>query len=227
MSSGYRDLTIDSNRTRQTTLSQNGHSHTIPDYEVIDTLGRGGMGVVYKARQLKLGRTVAVKMLDAALRGTRQLERFRDEAHAVARLHHPNIVQIHDVGQADGVPFFCMEIVEGGNLKDRLADGPLDIDEAVQCSPRSSPARSILCILRDSPTETSNPRTSCSRRMGNRKVTDFGLAKRLNDDSGHTKTGEILGTVGYMAPEQLDHSHANDRSANRRLRVWARCSTKC
>ncbi len=179
----------------------------IPDYEVIDTLGYGGMGVVYRARQLKLGRTVAVKMLDTALRGTRQLERFRDEAHAVARLHHPNIVQIHDVGEADGVPFFSMELVEGGNLKDRLADGPLDINEAIRIT--ETIARAIHRVhLEGFAHRDLKPANILLTADGQPKVTDFGLAKRLDDDAGHTKTGEILGTIGYMAPEQLDHSHA-------------------
>ena len=90
---------------------------TIPEYEILDILGRGGMGVVYRARQLKLGRTVAVKMLDAALTGTRQLERFLDEGHAIARLHHPNIVQIYDLGEERGAYYIAMEFVAGATLR--------------------------------------------------------------------------------------------------------------
>ena len=203
--SSASDLTIDSEMPNP--VESDRPLPPIPDYEVIETLGHGGMGVVYKARQLKLGRTVAVKMLDVGLPSTRQLERFRDEAHAVARLHHPNIVEIHDVGQADGVPFFCMELVEGGNLKDRLADGPLDIDAAVHLTEMIARAVHVAhlegLVHRDL-----KPANILLTADGQPKVTDFGLAKRLDDNSGHTKTGEILGTVGYMAPEQLDHSHA-------------------
>ena len=85
----------------------------IPNHEVLGVLGRGGMGVVYKARQL--GRIVAVKMIDRSTAGPKQLSRFRDEARAIARLNHPNIVQIFEFGQAEGAPFFSMEFVDGGN----------------------------------------------------------------------------------------------------------------
>ena len=137
----------------------------------------------------------------------RQLERFRDESHAVAQLHHPNIVQIHDVGEADGVPFFSMELVEGGNLKDRLANGPLDTDEVLRITEMI--ARAIHRVhLEGFAHRDLKPPNILMTADGQPKVTDFGLAKRLADDSGHTKTGEVLGTIGYMAPEQLDHSHA-------------------
>ena len=180
---------------------------TIPEYEIVEILGRGGMGVVYRARQLKLGRTVAVKMLDAALTGTRHLERFLDEAHAVARLRHPNIVQIFDFGQVENVPFFSMELVEGGNLKDRVADGPLDIEDAVRLT--EIIARAIhLVHLEGFAHRDLKPANILLTADGQPKVTDFGLVKRLDDKSGHTSPGEILGTIGYMAPEQLDNSHA-------------------
>ena len=181
---------------------------TIPEYEILEVLGRGGMGVVYRAQQLKLGRTVAVKMLDSTLRGTRSLERFLDEVHTVAHLHHPNIVQIYDFGQVDNVPFFSMEYVEGGNLKDRLADGPFDIEDAIRFT--EIIARAVhLVHLEGFAHRDLKPANILLTVDGQPKVTDFGLAKRLDNESGHTSPGEILGTIGYMAPEQLDHSHAN------------------
>ena len=106
---------------------------SVPGYEIDSVLGRGAMGVVYKARHLTLKRTVALKMILAGGHaGSRELARFRIEAEAVARLQHPNIVQIHEVGEADGHPYCALEFVEGGNLADKLGGKPLPMREAAK-----------------------------------------------------------------------------------------------
>ena len=102
----------------------------VPGYEVEVELGRGGMGVVYRARHQALKRTVALKMIRAGLAGALERARFRAEAEAVARLQHPNIVQIHEVGEAGGLPYCALEFVEGGSLALKLADTPLTLTEA-------------------------------------------------------------------------------------------------
>ena len=179
---------------------------TIPGYEIIDVLGSGGMGVVYRARQLRPERTVAVKMLNSSLIGTRQLERFFDEADAVAQLRHPNIVQIYGFGQVENVPFFSMELVDGGSLKDRLAVRSFDVAAAVRLT--EVIARAIHKVhLEGFAHRDLKPANILLTTDGQPKVTDFGLVKRLDHKSGHTRTGEVLGTIGYMAPEQLDRLH--------------------
>ena len=109
----------------------------IPGYEVEAVLGRGGMGIVYKARHLRLNRLVALKMLLAgAYAGPEELERFLREAEAVAGLRHANIVQVYDVGDHDGRPYFTMEFVEGGSLAQKLAGTPQPAGQAARCWPR-------------------------------------------------------------------------------------------
>src|SRR5262249_28920753 len=105
----------------------------VPGYEILGELGHGGMGVVYKARQVRLGRTVALKMILAGARaGSHELTRFRDEAVAVARFQHPPIVQMYEVGEHEGRPFFAMEFVEGGSLSEKLDGTPLPSRQAAQ-----------------------------------------------------------------------------------------------
>jgi WD40 repeat protein/predicted Ser/Thr protein kinase len=176
----------------------------VPGYEILAELGRGGMGVVYKARQVGLNRTVALKMILAgAHASTGALARFRTEAEAVARLQHPGIVQIFEVGEHDGLPFFSLEFVEGGGLDRRLDGTPQD--------PRSA-ASMVEAIARA--VDAAHKRGVVHRDLkpanvlltidGRPKVADFGLAKRLDAeaDSGPTESGSIMGTPSYMAPEQ-------------------------
>jgi eukaryotic-like serine/threonine-protein kinase len=175
---------------------------TIPGYEVLGVLGRGGMGIVYQARQLRLKRLVALKMVrDTRTAGPQEQDRFRVEAEAVARLQHPNVVQIFEVGEAAGQPFFALEYVEGGSLANKLGGTPLPAREAAQLA--GTIARAVQAahaqgvIHRDL-----KPANVLLTKDGVPKITDFGLAKRLDADSGQTQMGQVLGTPSYMAPEQ-------------------------
>jgi WD40 repeat protein len=176
---------------------------SVPGYEVLRELGRGGMGVVYLARQVKLDRLVALKMvLSGAHAGANDRVRFRTEALAVARLRHPNIVQIHDVGEHDGLPYFSLEFCPGGSLAQRLAGTPMPPGEAAALVERLAlamhAAHASGVVHRD--LKPANVLLADDRTP---KVTDFGLAKRL-DEAGQTATGAVLGTPSYMAPEQAE-----------------------
>ncbi len=174
------------------------------DYELLVEVARGGMGVVYRARQVTLGRVVALKMiLGGRLADDDDVLRFRTEAQAAARLQHPNIVTVHDVGEVDGHHYFTMEFIEGTSLAQRLAQsGPLpskvaaryvrDVARAVHHAHRHG------ILHRD--LKPSNIMVNADDEP---HVTDFGLAKRLGaGDSGQTRTGAVLGTPSYMSPEQ-------------------------
>jgi WD40 repeat protein/tRNA A-37 threonylcarbamoyl transferase component Bud32 len=173
----------------------------VAGYEILGELGRGGMGVVYKARDVKLNRLVALKMILAGGHaGEAELARFRREAEAVAQLQHPHIVQIHEIGEQDGLPYFALEFVAGGSLADRLDGTPLPQQQAAQLvevlarAMHAAHERGI--VHRDL-----KPPNVLLTTDGAPKVTDFGLAKRL-DMEGQTQSGAILGTPSYMAPEQ-------------------------
>jgi uncharacterized protein (TIGR03067 family) len=186
----------------------------IQDYEIIDELGRGGMGVVYKAEQLKLKRPVALKMILAGSHaGKDHKSRFQNEAEAVARLQHPNIVHIYEIGEHEGKPFLALEYVDGGTLAQRLAAAGArpstnyhETARLVECLARAvHHAHQRHIIHRDL-----KPGNVLLMADGTPKITDFGLAKQLQGDTpatGHgaaTVTGAIMGTPSYMAPEQAD-----------------------
>ena len=176
---------------------------SIPGYEVLSELGRGGMGVVYKARHVGLNRLVALKMILAGVHaGADELARFRGEALAVARLKHPNIVQIHDVGEVEGLPYFSLEFVEGGGLDRKLAGTPLPPKQAAALVETLARAMAVAhaagLVHRDL-----KPANVLLAADGTPKVTDFGLVKRL-DAVGQTASGAVMGTPSYMAPEQAD-----------------------
>jgi tRNA A-37 threonylcarbamoyl transferase component Bud32/tetratricopeptide (TPR) repeat protein len=174
----------------------------IPGYHIECELGHGGMGVVYKARQDGLNRTVALKMvLGGSHARSEDLIRFLAEAEIAARLQHQGIAQIFDSGRIDGLPFFTMEYVDGGSLADRLRAGvPPAADAArigLQLAEAVAHAHAAGVIHRDL-----KPSNILLAADGTPKVTDFGLAKRLEAGDGVTRTGHVLGTPSYMPPEQ-------------------------
>jgi formylglycine-generating enzyme required for sulfatase activity len=160
------------------------------------------MGVVYKARHLALKRTVALKMvLAGGHAGPRELARFRTEAEAVARLQHPNIVQIHEVGEAGGHPYCALEFVAGGNLAAALGGEPMPARAAARLA--ESLARAMqLAHSRNVVHRDLKPANVLLAADGTPKITDFGLARQLDTDSGETRAGDVMGTPSYMAPEQ-------------------------
>jgi formylglycine-generating enzyme required for sulfatase activity/tRNA A-37 threonylcarbamoyl transferase component Bud32 len=179
---------------------------TVAGYVLLEQIGRGGMGVVYKARQEGLNRIVAIKtILAGADAGDDDLERFRAEAEAVARLRHENIVQIYQVGTLDEggtrVPFMALEYIDGGGLDKQIAGtpwAPRKAAELIETLARAiHSAHQAEIVHRDL-----KPANVLLTASGTPKVTDFGLAKRLDADAGRTRSGSILGTPSYMAPEQ-------------------------
>jgi eukaryotic-like serine/threonine-protein kinase len=174
----------------------------VPGYEIVDRLGEGGMGVVYKARQVGLNRLVALKMIRGGSQARPDhLIRFSIEAEAVARLRHVNIIQIFDIGEVNGSPYVSLELLEGGSLAERLKGTPqpgrasAELLETLVLAIAAAHQAGI--IHRDL-----KPTNVLFTDDGVLKVTDFGLAKRLESDDMHTETGQVMGSPSYMAPEQ-------------------------
>lgn len=174
----------------------------IEGYEIREELGRGGMGVVFRARHVKLDRDVALKMLlTGPVIMDEMLARFQAEARAVAQLQHPNIAQVYEVGESAGKPWLALEFVEGGTLAQQTRGKPQSAAEAsklvavLAAAIHFSHEKEIL--HRDL-----KPANVLLTRDGTPKISDFGLAKSLGEDVGQTRTGQIMGTPSYMAPEQ-------------------------
>jgi serine/threonine protein kinase/tetratricopeptide (TPR) repeat protein len=217
-----------SNRESSPDLIPMLSGEAIPGYEMLGELGRGGMGIVYKARQIALNRTVALKVILAGSHaGPHHLARFRTEAEAVARLQHPNIIQIHEVGEHQGRPFLSLEYVAGSSLAALLRGTPLPAPQTARLIEtlaravhyahqqgvihRDLKPGNILLegTLPPASEKGTVPFTARGQApfpgqpaLGNPKITDFGLAKQMGSAQGQTATGEVLGTPSYMAPEQ-------------------------
>jgi serine/threonine protein kinase len=175
----------------------------IPGYEVGALLGHGGMGVVYRARQLKANRLVAIKMIRAFEHATPQERlRFEIETEAVARLQHPHIVQLHEVGEVNGQPFFSLEFCEGGTLTERLKKkrpSPREAAELIETLARAMHYAHLRGVVH----RDLKPGNVLLTAAGMPKITDFGLAKRIDAEARDvSQSGAIMGTASYMAPEQ-------------------------
>lgn len=194
----------------------------IGPYEIISTLGAGGMGEVYRVRDTRLGRDVAIKVLPAALaRDSERLRRFETEARAVAALNHPNILSIHDIGTHDGAPYLVSECLEGQTLRQEMSTGALPLRRAAeygtQVAQGLAAAHDKGIVHRDL-----KPENIFVTRDGRVKILDFGLAKltqaeALSNEGATveavpTSAGVVLGTVGYMSPEQVKGEPADARS---------------
>jgi WD40 repeat protein len=179
-----------------------GAAPAIPGYEILGELGRGGMGVVYQARQLQLDRPCALKMILAGAHADREsAARFLAEARAIARLEHPHIVQIHHIGEADGLPFLELEYLPGGGLDRQLDGTPWPPRRAArlieQLAAAMAAAHRLGVVHRDL-----KPANVLLAADGAPKIADFGLAKMLGSESALTRTDLVMGSPSYMAPEQ-------------------------
>src|SRR6185369_9031021 len=191
-------------------------------YETLGQLGAGGMGEVYRARDPRLGREVAIKVLPSSLsQDADRLRRFEQEARAAGVLNHPNIMAVYDIGSADGAPYIVTELLEGETLRARLAGGAVPVrkatDYAIQVARGLAAAHEKSIVHRDL-----KPENLFITKDGRVKILDFGLAKltRPEATSGAdaptvhavTEPGLIMGTAGYMSPEQVRGQTADQRS---------------
>ena len=192
-------------------------------YEILAPIGAGGMGEVYRAKDPRLGREVAIKVLPASFsQDADRLKRFEQEARAAGILNHPNITAVYDIGQHDGAPYVVQELLEGETLRDRLSGGPIGqrkaIEYALQIAHGLAAAHEKGIVHRDL-----KPENLFVTRDGLVKILDFGLAKSVSpasaepgqstaDTAAGTRPGIMLGTTGYMSPEQVRGAAVDHRS---------------
>jgi len=198
------------------------------DYELLEEIARGGMGIVYRARQISLNRSVAVKMiLGGLLANEAEVKRFRAEAEVAANLTHPNIVEIYEVGEQDGQHFYSMRFVEGRSLAALIADAQSPISNRDAATLLVKVARAVHhahqhgVLHRDL-----KPGNILLDAQGEPQITDFGLAKRVDAPGGMTRSEAVLGTCSYMSPEQAQ-GHNKDLTPPRTSTAWERCFTAC
>jgi eukaryotic-like serine/threonine-protein kinase len=182
------------------------------DYELLEEIARGGMGIVYRARQLSLDRIVALKMIRSGeFADSAEARRFRQEVEVVAALDHPHIVPIHEVGEHDGRPYYTMRLLEGGSLATRVAEIAVARVARSDVSARQTTAAKIVVAIaravhyahqRGVLHRDLKPSNVLLDTQGEPHVVDFGLARRIGSASSLTATGAVLGTPSYMAPEQ-------------------------
>jgi len=196
---------------------------TLGAYKVLDLVGRGGMGEVYRARDTRLKRDVAIKVLPRAFAADRErLRRFEQEARSAAVLNHPNIISVHDMGTADGSPYIVSELLQGQSLREVLRKWPIParkvLDYAIQAARGLAAAHDIGIVHRDL-----KPENLFITKDGRLKILDFGLAKLTRSEgvgsvgsrpesAPGTQAGHVFGTVGYMSPEQVRGQNADHRS---------------
>jgi hypothetical protein len=193
-----------SGRLRLPSLARLEPGDRLGVYQIDGEVARGGMGVVYRARHLELGHAVALKVMLGSQASERHLARFHQEARAAARLQHPNIVSVHDVGEGSEGPYLVMDLIEGESLADRLKrDGRLPVDEAASICEQI--ARGLHYAHREGIYHRDvKPGNVLLTRDGLPKLTDFGLAKEVEGAERLTQTGQMLGTPAYMPPEQAN-----------------------
>src|SRR5438445_4081071 len=190
-------------------------------YRIMNKLGEGGMGAVYRARDTRLGRDVAIKILTAVTLSDREkLQRFEQEARATGMLNHPNLLTIYDVGNSEGTPYLVSELLEGETLRTRVDRGPIPprkaVDIALQLAHGLAAAHEKGIVHRDL-----KPENVFITKEGRIKILDFGLAKLtepavsasdIRTQASGTEPGLVLGTVGYMSPEQVRGKAVDHRS---------------
>jgi eukaryotic-like serine/threonine-protein kinase len=191
-----------------------GRIHYFGDYELLAEIARGGMGIVYRARQQSLKRVVAVKvLLFGQFSSDDFVKQFKIEAQAAASLQHPNIVAIHEIGEDDGHHYFSMDYVEGRDLASVIRDGPLPCKRAAKYM--ATIARAVhYAHERGILHRDLKPSNILIDQLDQPRVTDFGLAKRLNGESGAISSGRAVGSPNYMPPEQIEPARGKASSAS-------------